>query len=99
MVFDCAESNGDNGEVVRRRDGAAGVLRGVVEGSPAPHDPIFMCRYSFRCFILTLNRLVTIASRFDDALVLKAYFEVSSRGPRLPMTLFVCVDTRFTVLS
>ena len=33
MVFDCAESNGDNGEVVRRRDGAAGVLDDVV-GTP-----------------------------------------------------------------
>ena len=32
MVFDYAESNGDNGEVVRRRDGAAGVLDDVVGG-------------------------------------------------------------------
>ena len=48
-----------------------------LRGSPAPHDPIFMCRHSINCFFLNLNRLVTNSSRSDDALVLKAYFEVS----------------------
>ena len=36
MVFDHAESIGDNGEPVRRRVGAVGVLDTVVEGPRGP---------------------------------------------------------------
>ena len=98
---------------MRRRDGAAGVLddvvggpRGVpqwriqrgVQGVRTP-PRLFKSRYCLYRFFGTSDSLVTILNAYNNALVLKAYFEVSSRSPRLPMTRFLSVDTQFAVIS
>ena len=99
MVFDCAESNGDDGEPVQHRDGASGVLGNVVGGLEAPPGLIKACRYCLNRYLSTSYSLVTIPNAYNNALLLKAYFKVSSRGSRLLMTRFLCVDTRLSVIS
>ena len=60
----------------------------VVGGLEAPPGLIKACRYCLNRYFSTSYSLVTIPNAYNNALLLKACFKVSSRGPRLTMTRF-----------